>query len=119
MSAKSILIAWIRAALLLAGIVLSTLTIIVLTDRRLGPWLFSIMLTLADWALLVFTYRFKGITRANYQRACTLAKAIGLSDEGWAALENFYRQEGRGFPVQPTARRQPFMSEGLEQRGFH
>ena len=90
LSGKSVLVAWLRAALVVGALVAAVATIVAVA--RHDP------LLAAAWAILVVvlaaayfvTTRWRALTHASYERAVQLGEMVGLSPEGRLMIEVAY-----------------------------
>ncbi|HEX8916072.1 MAG TPA: hypothetical protein VF796_27235, partial [Humisphaera sp.] len=99
LSMKSVLVAWLRAFAVLAAVVTLFVLCAALGSRG-GSGRSSLPTAAAAFAcavgLAAFSWRFKGITHAGFERACELGRKMGLTAEGMAAIEQAYgRAAGR------------------------
>jgi hypothetical protein len=113
LSGKSVLVAWLRAALVVGALVSVVAAIIAV--MRHDP------LLAAAWALLVFvlaasyvvTTRWKALTHASYERAVQLGEMVGLSPEGRLMIEVAY---GRMTADQADAELEKLETEAAAQQ---
>jgi hypothetical protein len=90
LSFKSILTAWLRAALILAGAVLVIVGITTAAADSLLAGGLTIALGVAAWAIFYFTYRWSFFRQAGYERAVQIGQRLGLNPEGMVMLEVAY-----------------------------
>lgn len=90
-SMKSVLLAWFRAALVIATIVTVLMTLLDFTDGRGTPdkWIW-LGIAIAVIGTLVATYKLKFISRASRQRAQQIAQRLGLDEEGMQLIDDMY-----------------------------
>jgi hypothetical protein len=103
LSLKSILLAWARAALLVGGVVMACTALVVGLDKHPQNWVLpavGAVLCLVACGVLSFA-RFA--TQASFERACQLAKELGLNEKGYEIISKAYGQAvPRAFAVQPA-----------------
>jgi hypothetical protein len=105
-SAKSIFVAWGRAASLLAGVGFGVGAVAELSGNRpdsaaaLGLAVFSAV----AWGVFALTKMHRLFNKASYARACQLGKLMKLNDQGMAALAAAYRQPPQSLGFQPVMR---------------
>ena len=104
---KSILIAWTRAALLIASFAM-TLRALTMSDGGASEFLPALLVAITSWTLFGLTWH-KWIHRASLNRASVLAEKLQLNEDGFALLQKIYGEAiPRGFAVtQPGANVQP------------
>lgn len=103
MNGKSILTAWLRACTCVAGIFSAVITLAMAVDSRHTEWFWPLLVCISAWGLFLVSMTFRGLRYATYKRALVHCQNLNLTAEGWAMIEAAYKQEGRGFPVQPTS----------------
>lgn len=93
LSFKSILMAWSRAILLVAGLVFAIMTVMFAVDPKSGdnPIIPGIVAAFCWIAAAVLSYA-KPFTHASFARACELAKQCKLSAAGMEAIAKHYGQ---------------------------
>jgi len=91
-SFKSWLVAWLRAACVVATIGLTIATAVMLADVQQHPfnWLAPAILDVGAITLLVLSYKLKFIKQASYERAIDLARRVGLTEMGMLMIEVAY-----------------------------
>jgi len=104
LSGKSVLVAWLRAALFLVGIAVGLFAVIALADNDIADALWPGAICLAALVLYAFTKSAKGIGKATSTRAIQLAKCADIPEE---ALDNLTSQYGRYGIEQNDAVHQP------------
>ena len=108
LSFKSILLAWLRAALLLAAIVMTFAALVNLGERDQTLWMYSAAFAATAAVLFGIATWHRVATRASLHRACALGEAVGLNEEGMAELYKVYGEgAARGFAVTPAGRATP------------
>ena len=108
LSFKSILLAWLRAALLLAAIVMTFAALVNLGERDQTLWMYSAAFAATAAVLFGIATWHRIATRASLHRACALGEAVGLNEEGMAELYKVYGEAAaRGFAVTPAGRASP------------
>jgi hypothetical protein len=90
LSLKSILVAWLRAGLTVGVIAAGVFSLISFAERHALEGAAGIALALLAIGLLVGTYYWSGITRANYRRAKQIAEHCGVSPLGMLMIEVAY-----------------------------
>lgn len=92
MSFKSVLMAWLRAALIVGSIVAGIYAISVFSDQRstVGNKIGAVASAVAAIGLLIATYRFGPMRYASYKRAHEIAELIGLNERGKILLDVAY-----------------------------
>lgn len=111
LSVKSILLAWCRTALFLAGTVVTLLAVVALADPRSAPArdygpMNLLALSLGAIGLFALFMIYPRRKLPSYDRACHLATIVSLNDTGWAALNVLYRKDPFDRPLnfqQPAA----------------
>jgi hypothetical protein len=104
MSGKSILLAWLRAFLVVAFISATIATLVNLQDRDPTHWIYAAIIAVGAGLLFGLVTWHKSTTRASLNRACALGQLIGLNEAGMAELYKIYGESGgRGFDVSPAA----------------
>jgi hypothetical protein len=103
LSAKSILVAWLRTGLFLAAMIATCVTAVFAGDKHgpglAGPLVAAVLL----WALFALTWH-KFVTRASFSRARSLGERIGMTPEGMEAIRKIYGMPpSRGFEVKRVA----------------
>jgi hypothetical protein len=91
-SIKSILIAWLRAALIVATILSAIICIPGLPDPQLTTpgKVLLVAIPIVFTGLTIASFALKPLRRASYKRALQLAEHVGLSDEGKIMIELLY-----------------------------
>jgi hypothetical protein len=109
MSGKSIAIAWMRC-LSIAAIVVGLIMMIAVGSGNPAHAIIPLLIAAAGAGAFAFT-RHKSMTHASYDRACQLARVLGLNERGMAKLAEIYQGAPTGFPVQiepaPRGQEQP------------
>src|SRR5262245_1299157 len=90
LSWKSVLMAWLRAALAIVGIVVCIPLAIGLGDQQRDLWLPSLIVVVAAVLSLVLTYRLRFLSQASYRRALELGRLAGFSETDLLTLEVAY-----------------------------
>jgi hypothetical protein len=90
LSFKSILVAWLRAALFIGFIVTVIVAIIMFADEKTAEGIGACVGGMLLVALFFGTYYLPFISRAGYHRAMELAQRIGLNEEAVLMLEVAY-----------------------------
>src|SRR4051812_47816368 len=98
MSGKSIAIAWMRC-LSIAAVVVGLIMMIAVGSGNPAHALIPLLIAVAGAGAFAFT-RTKSMTHASYDRACELARVLGLNERGMAKLAEIYQGAPTGFPVQ-------------------
>jgi hypothetical protein len=83
---KSVLMAWLRAALLVGAVVCGIVAFAVMADGS-GPWVVPAVLAALCVGGIAVSYRVRPFRFASYERAVALAEKIGLSPAGNVMLE--------------------------------
>lgn len=91
MSLKSVLLGWLRAALVIGLIVGGIATVIMFMEPNpsVSPFL-PLAGTIAALVVLVTTYRLRFFGLAGRERALQLATHLGLDEEGQQVIEQMY-----------------------------
>jgi hypothetical protein len=111
LSGKSILLAWVRAILVVAFISATIAALVNLQDRDPTLWIYSAAIAVGAGLLFGLVTWHKSTTRASLNRACALGQLIGLNEAGMAELYKIYGEAGgRGFDVAPAAAGRSFPS---------
>ncbi len=104
-SAKSILIAWFRVALVLAIVIASITGALFVAGNRAGLMDGILLLAgaVAGIALFIGTYKLRGIGKATPARAEALLQGLGMSQDAITAMmQQIYAEvPAGGFPVVP------------------
>jgi hypothetical protein len=92
LSGKSILVAWMRAILVMLAFGAAIGAIIAMTDRRpnMVTGILLIIGALAAVGVFIWSYYVSGIGRATYTRAVKLAEVAKLSEEAMVLLEQHF-----------------------------
>jgi hypothetical protein len=99
LSFKSILMAWLRAGLFLVAVVASIFAMIEIANGKQQSWVGPLALAVGAWVVFVLTWH-RVASRASFRRACQLGELVGLTEEGFAMLQQIYGEAApRGFAV--------------------
>ncbi len=103
-SAKSIFMAWGRAACLMVGVGAAIAALVQGIGGRTDTavvvgWA---VISAAAWALFALVKTHRLFNRASYPRACQLAKALQMNDTGLAALAAAYGEPLPTFGFRPA-----------------
>ncbi len=90
MSGKSILLGWLRAALILGAIAGAVSTAIELAGPNKSKGIEALVVTAALIVALIMTKRMKFFTQASYSRACHLADTLGFGNEARVIIDLGY-----------------------------
>jgi hypothetical protein len=102
LSAKSILVAWLRAGLFVAAMIASCSILVVATDKHHPSLAGPIAIAVVMWLVFALSWH-KFLTRASFTRACRIAEQIGMTAEGMEAIRQIYGMPpSRGFEVKKT-----------------
>jgi len=102
-SLKSIAYAWMRAALLVGGIIAWIIALVALNDPQMGRelgavWPLGAALGCSLAFVLVMVYPRRKMP--SYKRAAQLAQIAQFTDRGWAALNVLYGRDPQERPGQ-------------------
>jgi hypothetical protein len=91
-SSKSMVVAWLRAALVLASVIACLLFLPGINDARLNVFAKSVCVAIPALVigLTVLAFTLKPLRRASYKRAVELARHVKFNDEGMIMLELLY-----------------------------
>jgi 5-bromo-4-chloroindolyl phosphate hydrolysis protein len=94
LSAKSMLLAWARAGLIVGTFFTGITGMVMLTDYRphTAAAISLIVLAAAMLAGAVATWMMRGLARAKYERAVELAEKIGMKEEGLVMIELAFKR---------------------------
>jgi hypothetical protein len=89
MSGKSVIVAWARAACVIAGIAGLVMLFIAFTSSRADHGLLLAAMVLAGSGVggYAASKMIPAITHASYERACEIAAAAGISEEGMLLID--------------------------------
>lgn len=106
LSAKSIFVAWARAVSVAVGVAGIVGAVVIGFGRRPEPASIATMavVSAAGWGFFAFTRVHRMFKRANYARACQLAKLARMDDPGLAALAAAYGEAPPAFGFAPVVR---------------
>ena len=92
LSLKSLLLAWARAFGAVATALTAFFLFVVLVSKRAEPgaWTGPATALAVLLPVTLFLYRSKTLSHASYDRARQLGELIGLTEGGWAMIENHY-----------------------------
>ncbi len=90
MSGKSILLGWLRAALIVGVIAGAITTAVSFSGPLPSKGWEALIITVALVVALMMTKRMKFFTQASYARACHLADTIGFGDEARIIIDLAY-----------------------------
>lgn len=90
LSFKSIITAWLRAALVIGGAILVIMGCTMAASDELASGVGMIVCGVAAWVLFYFTYRWSFFRQAGYERAVQIGQRLGLNPEGMVMLEVAY-----------------------------
>lgn len=86
LSTKSVMVAWLRLGLFVAGTALTVLGLV----QNGGVNVLDVVLGVAAFGGLIGTYFWKGLAKADVERAMQLARHAGVTDEGVEQLRQSY-----------------------------
>jgi hypothetical protein len=90
LSFKSILVAWLRAGMIVGVVAAAIFSLISFAERNALEGAAGIVLALMAIGLLWGSYSWSGITRANYHRAKQIAERCGVNPLGMLMIEVAY-----------------------------
>jgi hypothetical protein len=90
LSGKSILMAWLRTAIVLGTVATVVTAIASLGEDKVANAIALAVLSVFLIAVFIFTKKSKMFTQASYERAVQLGQHIGVTAEGWLMIEILY-----------------------------
>lgn len=90
MSGKSVVLAWLRAGLLVGGLLAGVLAIALLADTTPAAGLVPMVGAVLMLGLSALLSYHRIFVRAGYPRACQLGQLIGLAPQGQTMLDELY-----------------------------
>ena len=94
LSAKSILLAWLRALLVVTVIVATIAALVNMQDRDPTHWIYPAAIAVGALLLFIGVTWHRVATRASLNRACALGELVGLNEAGMAELYRIYGEAG-------------------------
>ncbi len=90
LSGKSVLLGWLRAALMVGAIVFAITTVVELSGPNKSKGIEALIITAALIVALIMTKRMKLFTQASYARACHLADTLSFGEEARLIIDLGY-----------------------------